>query len=375
MEDPKVEELRGKIGATLRDMGLNGDEIVVRSAEGMENAISLTPERHEQELEDHQREFESLPDRASRLMYAHQVQEDLQNKEDGLGSLRAFLGAVRQAVPLIREARGMTPKAALLLRDGLMVHITERIRASKHMVAYRCLEELMQTARVVIWHPDLQAVALRRSRSAFLGTAIGPETVPPQFWFYLPERHTVQRKHADTGTVEEQDVMWFATFVFHDPNARGLVTMHVGWAAQPEHQFEVILSFDRVWHPGEPCAEENVAVAAMLAFMDLEYVTAERHEHSRVDRRKAELKRRPPLPEIAVITLRRAFYEEHAKPAGEREPSNRRECDYSWLSTWHWRKASPLYKDQKARLIAPYHGGDRTKPLRPDRPTVYAVRR
>lgn len=114
-----------------------------------------------------------------------------------------------------------------------------------------------------------------------------------------------------------------------------------------------------------------------MRFMEMEFVGQERVVFPRHLRRAAELKRRPPLPEVKTITLRRTFREERPGE-GDGEP---REWSCQWIVGAHWRKqlckslTKPGDYEYRPCYVRPYVKGDPTKPLREPKGPVYVVSR
>lgn len=122
----------------------------------------------------------------------------------------------------------------------------------------------------------------------------------------------------------------------------------------------------------EPLVTGAAAACAGLAFLDQEFVGLERQTLPRHLRRAADLKRRPPLPEINVMTLRRSVRDDRPTD-GDGEP---REWSCQWIVGAHWRRQwMPSKATWEPRYIKPYLKGDPNKPLREPKGPVYVVSR
>jgi len=115
----------------------------------------------------------------------------------------------------------------------------------------------------------------------------------------------------------------------------------------------------------------TASLGAGLAFLGLDFVGKDPLRFPRQMRRAAEMKRRPPLPDVSTVVLRRPERDDDPD-----HPSDHPEWSCSWIRSGHWQRHWwPKQKVHKPTYIAPQLRGDPDKPLRSPKGIVYEVRR
>lgn len=223
----------------------------------------------------------------------------------------------------------------------------------------RLVERALSQARLVTWeHPIWQSAV--RDHEVFTGGQFDTviREVPPQLWIVdscSPCASLVfPLGVSPTAEYGPQTLAW----VF--------ITGPMLGKSQPAYMLHY------PWAENDPCPDTYSVVSAALHFLDLPFVANERASLPRHLRRAAELKRRPPLPDVSTIVLRRAWREEKERH-GNGEP-----MDYScqWLVSGHWRNQwLPSKGTWEPRYVQPYLKGPEDKPFRAKQGTVYRVTR
>lgn len=280
----------------------------------------------------------------------------------------------------------MTPEEALSQRDRLIYSLGQARRDGRfdsdqldHYI--KCAV----TARVVIWKGEIHIAATSGCQS--LRETKKPAGVleePTIFFFDAP-----QRSRFLAGDWADKEVSGYMSAPGKGGRYEGdrflgmMGVLEVLTFSPPREGGTPVSLWTDSWMFDQPCDDKFDWLLAQALFLDQEFVGLERQTLPRHFRRQAELKRRPPLPEINVVTLRRTHREE--RPTGYRgEP---RDYDHSWLRSAHWRKQLCRTRDaagEKTRdgawEVRPVYVracvcGPEDKPLRTPNGTIYAVRR
>lgn len=281
----------------------------------------------------------------------------------------------------------MTPEEALRERDILLGQYRKGQQDEGSAgfdpegdeYARRAFEKVVSTGRVVIWRSDL-ATAAMSGASAFNGaSAAALDIQTPQLWFL--DAGAPAFPLDDVSTLPPDTWRQYGALLVPLDHGDGrFITLVLLYKTPNGIQSRIGPSLNELVaiEGNGPCSS-----AACLAFLDQEFVGLERQTLPRHFRRQAELKRRPPLPEINVVTLRRTHREE--RPTGYRgEP---RDYDHSWLRSAHWRKQLCRTRDTNGEKtkdgaweVRPVYVracvcGPEDKPLRTPKGTVYSVSR
>jgi len=238
----------------------------------------------------------------------------------------------------------------------------------------------LKVADVVCWDGDIWNAATQNCRAAFEGYELtrGDCDIPPQLWFLPGAGGDTLAPSLAIGADHGLVAMLVHCFTKADEPehasadgiGRSLIFNRRDQPLLPVIRHMGIWWVDGVRHSWQQ--DENYDILAALRFMQMGFVGVERVVLPRHLRRQAELGRRPPLPEIKTVTLRRAAREERAK-VGESEP---REWSCQWIVGAHWRKQwLPSKGTHEPRYIQPYLKGDPEKPLRQPKGPVYVVSR
>lgn len=255
---------------------------------------------------------------------------------------------------------GWTPELAVKFKDKLrslpLLPQHPDVDGFMEMVM-NCLEE----AEVCLWAPSIFECAIRGYGSFSAPVANRAPWGECQLWI-VPKCKLQFGPHKARGflcaSMKRGDEVEFFVFPLAWRHENGSVIPQ--WI---QHGSNVATGVD-----AEP---ELLPILAAYEFMQQEYVVNERQTLPRHLRRAAETKRRPPLPEVSVVTLRRGERKEY----GPDHKSQPREWSCQWLVGAHWRKPSPLMKEPRPVYVRPYLKGDPTKELRAHRETIYAVTR
>lgn len=234
-------------------------------------------------------------------------------------------------------------------------------------------------ARVVIWREDLWEASIR-GNIAFHGTDWDLAGLFDQVWL-IQSREPIFIHHQETRALGPTPKR-LVGYLLHRKEDK----VYPAWLVEQamfnfdtssvEHEIRCIQPSrqDRwEWYGfsiGEPIPDWFCPLAAAAAFMDTEFVGAERAHPSRHMRRQLE-KARKPEPDIQVITLRRSVSDRSEGGQGEG-----REWSCSWMVSSHWRRQwMPSKGTWEPRYIHPYVKGDTSKPLKQPKTTVYVVKR
>lgn len=273
----------------------------------------------------------------------------------------------------------MTPEMALACRDGLIrmwkenpARLSECFRWKHDKDGPEELAEAVcknaARAEVLIWKKDIFLAAVSGADS-FLGQTPSAAGVSfrPSIWNFTPFLLCSEEM---CGQFEVPRGTHIGSFHIHADSSR------VAFVAEFAPIQPGASPAFRAWAACEYSAPiESVGLSMLTAaakFLDTDFVGKERASLPRHLRRAAELGRRPPLPEINTVTLRRAWRDDD-KPKGDGEP---REWSCQWIVGGHWRNQwYPSKAEWKPKYIAPYLKGDPDKPLREPKGPVYCVTR
>lgn len=244
----------------------------------------------------------------------------------------------------------MTPTEAIAFRDEVVRRWTPK---PSNPPDWNVIIEALPQARVVIWKENIYAAAIKGSES--FSSIEDVSIINPGLELWI----------VDTcGGILPIVVVLRSASHRHGPLFQ--VAPIVNRPDGPEIIFRNGYSAIR----GDTGEFVRPQLAA-YAFMQQGFVTAERVQLPHAMRRAAEMGRRPPLPEVSVVTLRRG---EHKEYDSDHVPQHR-EWSCQWIVNGHWRKPSPLMKEPRPVYVRPHVKGDPTKELRAPRELVYAVTR
>lgn len=283
----------------------------------------------------------------------------------------------------------MNAQEAIGFRDCLLTCIARQpdvlddcfgaLGATHHIGRAKAVDVVVAAIRlssVVLWEMDLFNAAVSGARSFQEQSASRLDFNAPELWianFDIP----VLDSQSARESLDIPEHLFFHAFLIVPIGATGVLQVLIystteQSALPPNPDAKDLLAFRAMRFQlfGSDLLNEYLPIVACRRFMELEFVSRQRQVLPRHIRRAADQKRRPPLPEINVVTLRRTARDTHASEGGEAR-------DYScqWMVSGHWRKPSPQMKEPRPVYVRPYVKGPEDKPLRQPRGTIYAVNR
>jgi hypothetical protein len=238
------------------------------------------------------------------------------------------------------------------------------------------LEALILQAQIVIWRKDTW-LASQEGWEVFVSQpAEELAEAPPQVWFFSEEWEIP--KHPWCGLRDAHPELQPVSGAFFYPCrlvGRRVSQMNLlpfSWTRGPDPRHGNVymvgagdVRFD--CNLGELFAP----LAAGLEFLKLPFVGLEPGHFPRHVRRGAELKRRPPLPDVNTVVLRRPDRDDERS-----EGTAEREWSCSFIRCGHWQRHWwPKLKVHRPTYIAPQLRGDPDKPLHSPKGLVYDVKR
>lgn len=297
-------------------------------------------------------------------------------------------GAIRNLDKIERfyqQHETATPAAALEMHEGLVGYfqsLGNQNPEAKHSTDQ--FELALRQASVVLWDRNIW-MASQRGKEAFANpSVVSPVNTAPQLWLFRGAYEAEDSRElleAFEGYGDEAPRSLIGFLIINCTVLagwrQGIAAFLVGFQKRnfgiraypydPLLRNETYTPSDDL--PRPPCPH----ILAGLRFMEMEFVGRERQTLPRHIRRAAELKRRPTLPEINVVQIRRTYRD--ARPGGGANDAGR-EWSCSWLVSGHWRNQwYPSKAGWAPKYIMPYAKGDPDKPLRAPKGTVYVVNR
>jgi hypothetical protein len=282
---------------------------------------------------------------------------------------------------------GWTPQVVLRAYDALQACVAKSVLAyqpdDKPYDFFKvCAEAFMIGLVPVLWKSSIWHAATAGAEDTFTGTLIPEEGFSPQYWLLeAPVRVWVSDQFCAYRATSGGRYALVGVLVLPTLDAEKNRTLSFTSVYRklgtPDGDTAHYFDFHPLVHRGAPCPATLARPLAAFHFMEQEFVTQERATFPRHVRRAAELGRRPPLPEVKTVTLRRAASE--PKPPGH-VPA---EVDWScqWLVAGHWRKqlCKSLTKkgdyEYRPVYVRAHVRGPEDKPLREPKGPVYVVRR
>lgn len=269
----------------------------------------------------------------------------------------------------------MTPLEALECRDRL----TE-IRFGDDPDSVRLSAEItvqVSQAQVLIWQPDIWAAA-QQGWKTFVGQpAEELAALPPQLWF-LDERWS-SPGHPWCGLgAAYPELKWLTGVIlrqFQPLRARAprMSLLPFCWKRGPgPRQGELSTVGAGTLALDGSFDELHAPLGAAVHFLALDFIGKEPVSFPRHVRRAAEMKRRPALPEVNTVVLRRSYRN------GDREHVSGEPIEWScsFIRCGHWQNHWwPREKIHKPTYIMPQLRGDPGKPLHYPQGIVYDARR
>lgn len=254
----------------------------------------------------------------------------------------------------------LTPEKALRLRDALITLCAKEIDGASKAESER-LSKQFKTAPVVIWDEELYRAAVNGSE-AFKEIAQADITKPvSQFW--LVQKGTgisclLFEIRYDEGGPKVQIIPY---------GARSAPIRDELYYVKPTGD-ECLLLNEDLSAEADRMGRFVPEYLAAFCFMRQEFIAVEDQQLPRSIRRAAELGRRPPLPDIRVVSLRRVAREH------QHDSVSTREWSCQWMVRGHWVSPHHRMKEQRPYYRRPHIKGPPTKEFRAPRETVYKVR-
>lgn len=262
----------------------------------------------------------------------------------------------------------ITPELALGITENIRTRTAENIRRAELQAGTApVMAATIEKAAALVWKSPIWD-ASQRGNSNLIGMSV-PANLPRGAYVWVFDPPYTLCENVGTPPLEWHGVCIFSDelglfqirFRF-DEDQTGMLTLNDGFLCRTCPPLSV----------GDACPDEYASIIAGLCFLEMEFVGRQRITLPRHIRRAAEMKRRPELPEINTVTLRRTARDE-TRGKSDGEP-----FDYScsWIVSGHWRNQwYPKAAEWKPKYIEPYLKGDPEKPLRQPKGTVYVVKR
>lgn len=251
------------------------------------------------------------------------------------------------------------------LRKSVDPHFPEEYLNHQNIKLLEKLAEL----KLVLWDGEIWKSATSNN-TAFIETPL-PEFEKPEayFWIvqsldFMPEMREQLRLSQEAFpvgmvVVSEKECIDF-WIVVGDLNRESVPVFYRFIHSQPRNEF---------------IAPAMSKVIAALEFMKLPFVQQENETEKlpRFIRRGAETGRRPKLPEIATVSIRRP---EGKQFSGENQPeqdSKKRHLTYQFLVNAFWRKPNHRMKEQRPIYVRSHLRGPKDAEFKATRPVVYTV--